>query len=216
MDATFFGQRIDKFGVLVAKDVITSKVVGYQFIQTEKNEDYKMMVSSLQSLGFVINSITIDGKPGLFQAFPVIPVQMCHFHQQAIITRYLTKKPKLTASIDLRRVAFYLNKTTQKRFALLLALCYKRHATFINEKTFNPKSKRWHYTHRRLRSAYRSISNNVPYLFTHKEHLEYAIPNTTNALDGRVFSPLKTLLRIHRGISRELKEKLIVDYLENH
>lgn len=34
--------------------------------------------------------------------------------------------------------------------------------------------------------------------------------------DGGVFSPLKTLLRIHRGISHELKVKLIVDYLGNH
>jgi len=206
MDATFFGKRIDKFGVLVAKDTITSKVVGYQFIQTEKNEAYQAMVSSLQSLGFVINSITIDGKSGLFKAFPGIPVQMCHFHQQAIITRYLTKKPKMAASIDLRRVAFYLNKATQKRFLLILSFWYKRHAVFINEKTVNFETGKWRYTHRRLRSAYRSIRNNIPYLFTHKTHWEHAIPNTTNTLDGGVFSPLKTLLRIHRGISRELKE----------
>ncbi|PHS25751.1 MAG: hypothetical protein COA83_04885 [Methylophaga sp.] len=55
----------------------------------------------------------------------------------------------------------------------------------------------------------------IPYLLTHEKYPQHAIPNTTNALDGGIFSPLKTLLRVHLGISRELKEKLIV-YLENH
>jgi len=195
---------------------MTSKVIAYRFIQTEKTEDYRSIVCSLHTRGFNINSITVDGKAGLFHVFTGIPVQMCHFHQQAIITRYLTRKPKMAASIDLRRVVFYLNRTTQKRFTLLLELWYKRHAKFLDEKTFNPETKKWHYTHRRLRSAYRSVRSNLPYLFTYKKHPQYIIPNTTNALDGGVFSPLKTLLRVHRGISRELKKKLIVDYLENH
>ena len=174
------------------------------------------MVHELLVLGFTIKSITIDGKKGLFKAFTGIPVQMCHFHQKAIITRYLTRKSKLSASIDLRRVAFYLNKTTQKRFTVLLRAWHNRHVEFVNEKTLNSETGRWRYTHPRLRSAYRSLQTNLPYLFTHQNHLQFRTPNTTNALDGGVFFPLKTLLRIHRGISRELKVKLMVDYLENH
>lgn len=216
MDATFFGKRRDKFGVLVAKDVLTSRVITYQFIPTEKKDDYTSMVGLLQDLGFTINSITIDGKPGLFQAFTGIPIQMCHFHQQAIMTRYLTRKPKMAAAIDLRKVAFYLTRTTQKRFQQLLDAWYNRYAEFINEKTVNIETEKWQYTHRRLRSAYRSLRTNMPYLFTHQKHPQYPIPNTTNALDGGVFSPLKTLLRIHRGCSMNLKIKLITDYLENH
>lgn len=216
MDATFFGKRADKFGVLVAKDVVKSKIIAYQFIQTEKLDDYTKMVDHLQQVGFVINGITIDGKRGLFQAFPAIPVQMCHFHQQAIMTRYLTQRPKLPASIDLRRVAFYLNKVSEKRFMVLLDAWHNRYADFLNEKTLNQETRKWRYTHRRLRSAYRSIRANTPYLFVHKKCPKIVIPNTTNALDGGTFSPLKTLLRVHRGISKKLKTKLIVDYLENH
>jgi len=104
MDATFFGKRKDKFGVLVAKDTQTAKIVAYTFIQTERCDGYTEMLKSLQVQGFVINTITIDGKSGLFQAFTGIPVQMCHFHQQAIMTRYLTRKPKIPAAIDLRRI----------------------------------------------------------------------------------------------------------------
>ena len=40
------------------------------------------------------------------------------------------------------------------------------------------------------------------------------IPNTTNALDGGLFSPLKDLLKVHRGIGVEMKRKLIIDFLE--
>jgi len=216
MDATFFGKRKDKFGVLVAKDVKTSQVIAYQFICTEQVNSYQQIVKNLKLSGFSINSITIDGKKGLIQAFEGVPVQMCHFHQQAIMTRYLTQKPKLTAAIDLRRIAFYLSKTSQNRFTQLLDAWQCRHAQFLAEKTFNPETGSSRYTHQRVRSAHRSLRTHLPCLFTHHGYPEFDVPNTTNALDGGVFSPLKTLLRIHRGISLELKTKLIIDYLENH
>jgi hypothetical protein len=53
--------------------------------------------------GFIIKAIVIGGKRGLFRLLKDIPIQMCHFYQQAIITRYLTRKPKLEASIDLKK-----------------------------------------------------------------------------------------------------------------
>jgi len=41
------------------------------------------------------------------------------------------------------------------------------------------------------------------------------MPNTTNSLDGRVFSWLKKLTKIHQGVTKSLKSKLIDDYLVN-
>ena len=157
----------------------------------------------------------IDGKRGLFGLLGGIPVQMCHFHQQAIITRYLTRKPKLEASIDLKRVSSYLGKVKQKRFELLLECWHKRHEEFIKEKTYNIETAKWHYKHRRLRSAYRSLKTNLPYLFTYKNYPELKIPNTTNHLDGGLFAPMKMLMKVHRGIGIDMKKKLIIDYLEN-
>lgn len=216
IDATFFGKRKDKFGVLVVKDNLLSEILSYQFIRTEQVNDYKEIVNDLRVRGFTIKSITIDGKKGLTQAFEDIPVQMCHFHQQAIMTRYLTQRPKLTAAIDLRRIAFYLNKTTQNRFTQLLDAWQNRHAQFLAERTLNSETGRSRYTHQRVRSAHRSLRTHLHCLFTHQRLANMSVPNTTNALDGGVFSPMKTLLRIHRGMSKKLKTKLIVDYLENH
>ena len=51
---------------------------------------------------------------------------MCHFHMKAIITRKLTRKPKLQVNIDLKRVSLYLGKTSQKslRYYLNIGLLY--------------------------------------------------------------------------------------------
>ena len=215
LDATFFGKRIDKFGLIVAKDVLTLEVISYHFIRTESLMEYKDLRQTIEAEGFTIKAIAIDGKRGLFRLFVDIPVQMCHFHQKAILTRYLTKDPKLKASIDLKRISTFLGKVSEKRFALLLECWYQRHKVFFNDKTYNPETNKWHYTHRRVRSAYRSLVSNLPYLFIYKKYPDLNIPNTTNHLDGGLFAPMKMLLKIHRGIGIEMKKKLIIDYLEN-
>jgi len=214
IDATFFGKRIDKFGLIAAKDIRTLEVISYHFIHTESLKEYQLLRKHIEAKEFTIKSITIDGKRGLFSLFADIPIQMCHFHQQAIITRYLTKNPKLKASIDLKRIASYLGRISASRFILLLNCWHKRYRTFLQEKSYNEKTGKWHYSHRRTRSAYRSLKSNFPYLYTYKKYPELSIPNTTNALDGGLFSPMKMLLKIHRGIGIKMKKKLIVDYLE--
>ena len=215
LDATFFGRRIDKFGLIIAKDIYEGSPVSYHFIATESLFEYQVLLRDIIQNNFIIKAVVIDGKRGLFRLLEGIPVQMCHFHQQAIITRYLTRKPKLEASIDLKRISSYLGKVDQRRFELLLECWYKRHEGFIKEKTYKIEIAKWHYKHKRLRSAYRSLKTNLPYLFTYKNYPDLKIPNTTNGLDGGLFAPMKMLMKIHRGIGIEMKKKLIVDYLEN-
>jgi len=68
------------------------------------------------------------------------------------------------------------------------------------------------YTHKRLRSAYRSLKINLPYLFTYQKYPQLNIPNTTNSLDG-CFAYLKELVRVHRGANKGRKRKIIHDIL---
>jgi hypothetical protein len=42
------------------------------------------------------------------------------------------------------------------------------------------------------------------------------IQNTTNGLDGGVFSPMKKLFKIHNGFTKSLKLKMVDDYLLNY
>ncbi len=138
---------------------------------------------------------------------------MCHFHQKRIVQRYITKHPKLQASKDLQKILLRLTSTSETIFTKKLDEWYKTHKDFLAEKTFNEATGKESFTHAKLVSAYRSLRRNLPYLFTYKKHKNLGIHNTTNSLDGGVFSPMKMLIKIHRGLSKSLKLKMVDDYL---
>jgi len=162
----------------------------------------------LEQRGFRFQAIVLDGRRGVKEVFSDIPVQMCQFHQIKIVTRYITGRPKLEAGRELRA----LTQLTEAQFANLLAEWHARWTVFLKEKTYTEDTKRWHYTHRRIRAAYQTLNTNLPYLFTYQKYPELQIPNTTNSLDGKV-SHVKDLLRLHRCLKRTRKLKLINEIL---
>ncbi len=214
-DAAFLGKRKsqNQRGVLVFRDAKEKENLIWKHIEKELAADYLRLKLFLEKKGYEINSITIDGKRGAASVFEGIPVQICQFHQVKTITAKLTRKPKLEAGADLRRISLTLTKTTEKIFTEELDGWHEKWKDFLNEKTLNPETGRKHFTHKRLRSAYRSLKTNLPCLFTYLKYPELEISNTTNSLDGGVFSHLKKLLKNHNGLRSELREKLVDDYL---
>ena len=156
-DATFYGKRKDKLGTLVFKDSITKEILTWKHIQSETIKDYKYLLTELVHLGYTINSITIDGKRGLYKAFEDYPVQMCHFHQKRIIQRYITKHPKLQASKDLQKILLRLTSTNETIFTKKLDAWYKMYKYFLAEKTLNEDTGKESFTHAKLVSAFRSL-----------------------------------------------------------
>ncbi len=215
-DATFYGRRKDKLGTLVFKDEISKKIVIWKHISSETINEYKYLISELIDQGFTLKSMTIDGKRGLYRLFEEIPKQMCHFHQIAIIRRYLTRNPKLEASIELKKIVARLTTTTEIRFQNKLELWYEKYEDFLNEKTVSSTTGEEHFTHPRVRAAYRSLQTNLPYLFTYKKLKDVHIPNTTNSLEGGVFSPMKFKINPHRGMSKSFKLKMVDEFLVNY
>ncbi len=138
---------------------------------------------------------------------------MCQFHQSAIIRRYLTKRPKLKAAQELMEVMDLMKQTDKESFIGMLDLWYEKWKNFLNERTINPHTHKSFYTHKRLRSAYRSLKTNLPWLFTWYDYIELDIPNTTNAIDGH-FADLKNKLRNHNGLSLKRKKKFIDGFLK--
>lgn len=166
--------------------------------------------------GYTIQAAVIDGKRGLIKAFIGIPVQICHFHQIATIKRYLTNNPKLTASIELLAISNRLTTTNEIKFKIALDSWHARHKDFLGEKSLNVKSGKLTPTHTKLLSAYKSLTTNLPYLFTYKNYKELKIPNTTKSLDGGVFSHLKKLVKLHQGLAMKRTIKFIDEFLSRY
>jgi hypothetical protein len=212
-DATFYGKRKDKLGTLVFKDITSNEILIWKHIQTETVEDYKQLLDYLIFLGFTINAIITDGFKGLNKAFKDYPMQLCQFHQKKTINRYLTRNPQLDIAIDLQKIMYNLTTSTEEKFTKKLNEWYKKYKDILLEKSVNENTKKASYTHPRIVSAYKSLQRNLPYLFTYQKYQEFNINNTTNAIDGGVFSPMKKLLNIHNGFTKSLKLKIVDFYL---
>jgi hypothetical protein len=211
IDCVFFGRTS---GYLVVRDPNSKRNIYWSQIRHETIAEYQRARDAIEAQGFVVRGVVLDGKPGVRTVFSDLPVQMCHFHQKAIITKHLTRRPKLEAGKQLREIVSMLCVSTEQSFVKAIEQWHLQWADFLKERTVNQVTGRWCYTHKRLRSAYNSIKRNLPYLFAYKRHPKLHIPNTTNSLDG-YFAHLKGLLQVHRGLKPELKHKIIVDVLQN-
>jgi len=210
MDTTYWGQH---FGMMLFKDAVTKENLLKYYVKRETNALYKKGVEELQTRGYLIKAIVCDGRKGLLNSFKNIPVQMCQFHQAAIIRRYITKNPRMTASIELKEIVILMPKTDKESFEGALNEWFIKWEYFLNERSTNKKTGKTFYTHKRLRSAYRSLKTNLKWLFTWYDFIELNIPNTTNAIEGH-FSDLKNKLRNHNGLSVNRKVKFIDEFLK--
>jgi len=212
-DATFFSRHD---GVLVAR--AEKKNLLWREVSSEKAEYYGEMADDLVYAGIRFSAFVIDGRRGVRQNFekkcPGVPIQLCQFHQIAIVKRYLTSNPKLEAGKELRQIALTLSEAERGEFEALLSDWHSKWKNFISERKVDWMTGKKHFVHRRLRSAYRSLKSNMPWLFTYLERPELNIPNTTNTCDGS-FAHWKNKLKLHRGLSRERRKKMMDYFLEN-
>lgn len=199
-------------GLMLFRCAWTKKNLLWKYVEKETVDGYREGIVELIGGGWKVVGLVCDGKPGMMKSFPEIPTQMCQFHMVQIVTRYLTKRPKLEAGRGLRTLTLLLKQTDRASFTFWLEQWHEKWKTFLQEKTKSPETGRWYFTHKRLRSAYRSLQAHLPNLFVFEDHPHLNIPNTTNSLDG-FFSHLKSLIRIHRGLKLDRKKKLIDELL---
>ena len=193
---------------MLFKDALSGTNLYWNYVKHETNQLYLDGYLHLLKKGFEIVAVVCDGRKGLFQLFGATPVQMCQFHQVAIITRYLTRNPKTDAGKELRAHCLLLTRTDKESFIGGLEHWHSRWMHYLDERTHDKNSGRSWFTHKKLRSAFKSLKRNLPYLFVWYEHRELQIPNTTNAIDG-CFADLKNKLRCHNGLSDARKQKFI-------
>lgn len=214
MDTTYWGRG---FGLMVIRDVLRGNVLWHKYVHHETIAQYVEGVEWLKSHRFRIYGAVIDGMKGLPQALWPIRVQMCQFHQMLIVRRHLTQEPDLEASSELLNLVNMITKTDKESFIGAFNEWYEEYKDVVNERVRDKRIKRKTppYTRPRLRSAYLSLKRNMPLLWTFYDYPKTGLPNTNNALEG-LFSDLKTKIRVHRGISREHRKKLLDEYIKRH
>lgn len=205
LDCTWFGNT----GFIVIKSHEHMKVIYARAFEWEENVKlYVDAVSYLKVRWRIIIWIVCDWLKWLRQALVGIPFQSCQFHQVKNIVKYLTKKPKNEDSRELLNITYELKNSTYKDFDKMLMKREEKYESSLNEKTYSNiwKRKRW-YTHRRLRSAYKSLKNNMCVLFTYK--IYDGMPNTTNELEW-YFKLIKAKTNIHNGLEEERKKRVVL------
>ena len=214
LDTTYWGRN---FGLMVIKDVLRNKVLWHKYVRSETIAQYIEGISWLKSQGFKIYGAVIDGMRGLAQALYPIPVQMCQFHQILITRRYLTQDPDLEASIELLDLVKSITRMDKESFIGAFNEWYEKYKDVLNERVNDKRIKRYTppYKRPKLRSAYLSLRRNMPLLWTFYDHPETGLPNTNNAIEG-LFSDIKSKLRVHRGISKDNRKKLLDEYIMRH
>jgi len=202
-DATYFGRD---YGWLVFRT--NSKNIHAKKIKTERIDIILEELKHLESKGYAFKSITTDGGARvcdiLKRHYPFLPIQFCQFHQKMITRRYLTLNPKLECGKELKSLTDKLTKMNDKSFKKELEDLQKKYKDFLLERNENGE-----FMHKKLRSAFRSLRTNLPYLFTYKNFPNLNIPNTTGSSESN-FSHWKSKVKIHRGLREDRKDKMIL------
>lgn len=207
LDGTWILWR--RLTVLIASD--TEHVVHWKFVATENLSTWYSFLCEIQGQPVGVVS---DAQKGLLQAvalrFGDIPHQRCIAHIVRQARLWLTRHPKTDAGVELLALVNMLTSVRTRESSQKWCGAYQawgeQWQEFLKERSYFDQSKRWWYTHRKLRAVRSLLTNALPHLFIHTTH---DVPNTSNALEGGINSPLKFVFKEHRGMSVEHKKALV-------
>ena len=196
-------------------------VLGFLWAKSETEADYYELLKRIKEPQFLI----CDGHKSIVKAakrlWKNIRIQRCLVHIEHYAERKLCKRSPCEINHLFRK---HINKLSTidtirksnnwvKKFETL----YETHQDFIEEKVpiINLETgevKGFYKAHQNLFTVCNTIrkllKNNMIFFF-----LEHSIPNNSNYLEGGINSPLKNLLRCHRGISLEHQMRMFEWYL---
>lgn len=138
-------------------------------------------------------------------------MQMCQFHQLQIVRRLVTSNPHLPAGIELLALMRKMFSIIKEKFISSFDKWCEKWKEFLDERTLLLSGETT-YTHRRLRTARRSIKTHLKWLYTYEENPQLEIPHTTNRLEG-FNAQLKRALHNHNGMNETNKKKFIDGFL---
>jgi len=196
-------------------------VLNFSWAESENFEDYYELLKPLKEPAFVI----CDGDSSITKAVGRLwknaEIQRCLVHITRSAERKLGKRSpcrinhlfrhhikKLHSINTIKKSQNWLNRFDE---------LYEEHKEFIEQKTpvVDPETGevlRFYRTHKNVFSVCNMVKNLIQKnrLFL---YLENDIPNNSNRLEGGINSPLKNLLRCHRGLPLEHQKRMFEWYL---
>src|ERR1035437_3290122 len=76
-DATHLGEEV----LLTAREPNLKVNLGWAWIKSETKEAYSALKANIESRGFELVAVVLDGRTGIPRVFEGLPVQICQFHQ---------------------------------------------------------------------------------------------------------------------------------------
>ncbi len=205
LDATFFGRKGSdtQWGILVAQDGRSKKILGTKYIIQERVEDYKELLRSMKQQGYPIPLFAVvDGRNGVeaaIQNYSQIPVQTCQTHKIATIHRYLLKYPRIESYRRLKEIARDMIRTDKPSFISMLESFRETYRADFEARVLDYKTLEYKRAHPRLHLAYNSLMRDIDRLFVSLDFIQTIKENihTTNRIEC-VFSHLKPKVKLHR------------------
>lgn len=216
-------------GILVAKDFCILIAIDGDGIPItwflcvrENTASWSELFGLVRRAGVTAPALLVsDAQKGLLKAmqwvFPMVAHQRCMTHVVRLAQAWLTRHPQTRAGQELLALVRSLYEIRADEavsiFKNTFVLWSTAHHDFLKEKSGSPETKKRWYTHRRLRAVRSLIAGAINDLFTFLT-LPNA-PRTTNTLEGGINSPIKALLRHHRGMTSTHKCVLVFRFLRN-
>lgn len=217
------GIRVGALVCLIART--PTYVIAWVWVSWESSAHWSLLLEKIPEPAVVV----CDGQKGILLAiarcWPKSRLQRCLFHVWQNVRVKLTLRPQTEAGRELLQLTRDLWPVKTPTQVVIWQQCLQtweqKYGDFIRERTYyvQPESghRRWWYTHRGVRSAYRQLAKLVAdnQLFTYVETAltSESIPNTTNHVEGGINSPLRTGLKYHRGLNQSHQQRLVEWYL---
>ena len=201
--------------VIVAKT--GKQIIHWDLVERETYFDYSCLFVELRDLGYDILGLTSDWHGSIVASFssyfPQQPHQRCLVHTQRLCETLMTRNPKTEAGRQLLQISKHLNSIHthyEKEIWIRWFLRFeKRYSFFLNQRSYEPGTRHWWFTHKNTRRAYRSIKTTLDHLFLYLDH--QGLEKDTNGLEAE-FTHLTDKLNIHHGLTRERRKNLVTWY----
>lgn len=196
-------------------------VIAWLWVERENSTNWSLLLQLVPAPAYVV----CDGQKGMLKALTICwsttEVQRCRFHVWLNTKAKLTLRPSSVASqelLDLSRQLLHVRTRRQARhWKRALKYWHHKHANYVTERTVKddpkPRTRTWRYTHARLRSAYYQLNKQAEDLLRSSYRPHPELPSTTNHLEGGINSPIRSKLKLHRGMINEHQIVLVNWYL---